>query len=487
MSPISVATRRRLKTPRQPRFCASLASLTDKPDELVSITVTKKVRFIHLVSLIREGRLAAWFGSSMTAGFDNLFVAKDALEKVRLDDMPGARLISTFRACERLQLDNRTLVTFVREVGLGAKWRRGNLIAVGEEDVEKWEGRLTTSGRIGAPLGLSGAAVSRRLKQLGFSPVSASSSKDKVSAVWLKAEVEQVDFSHQWITARGRLCSPSKGGRMRLINTKCAPTIGPNDISLVDLQRSVHINRVTLSMLAKAGFLVPGGLTKAGHLRGVSRASAELFDKEFISSTTISRRYGLSAISVTRRILAAGVLPILQGHSSARYQFCWRRAEIENVDFESRLRNRYGRLHNAPKLEYVDLTMWESETDRSVVATRLALSFLGTNTASLRAAIENGLLSAARVSARGSVIAAYAGEVRRFAVDYAYTPKLSSELGISDNALLKHLKLRGAIPVFPGKSPIHALWRRAELDLADILGFNAVQHGAEPRTATLPF
>lgn len=28
---------------------------------------------------------------------------------------------------------------------------------------------------------------------------------------------------------------------------------------------------------------------------------------------------------------------------------------------------------------------------------------------------------------------------------------------------------------------------RVELDLADILGFNAVQHGAEPRTATLPF
>lgn len=469
------------------RFCASLASPTDKPDELVSITVTKKVRFIHLVSLIREGRLAAWFGSSMTAGFDNLFVAKDALEKVRLDDMPGARLISTFRACERLQLDNRTLATFVREVGLRAKWRWGNLIAVGEEDVEKWEGGLTTSGRIGAPLGLSGAAVSRRLKQLGFSPLSPSSSQDKVSAVWLKAEVEEVDFSSQWLSASGRLCQPAKGGRMRLINTRTGPTIGPDDVSLVQLQRSMHINRTTLSLLARAGFLAPGGLTRAGHLRGVSRASAELFDKQYISSTAISLRYGLSAISITRRILATGATPILEGHSSARYQFCWRRIDIEKIDFECSLRNRHGRRHNAPKSDYLDLTLSESEPEGSAVVTRVALNFLGTNAASLRAAIERGLLSAAQVSAKGSIIAVYAGEVRRFADEYGYTPKLSSELGISENALLKTLKLRGAIPIIPGKAPSQALWRRAELDLTDILGFGGDQQEPEPKSASLPF
>ena len=469
------------------RFCASLASPTDKPDELVSIAVTKKVRFIHLVSLIREGRLTAWFGSSMNAGFDNLFVAKDALEKVQLDDMPSARLISTFRACDRLQLENRTLVTFVRKLDLRAKWRGESLIAIAEQDVEKWEGRLTTSGRIGAGLGLSGAAVSRRLKQLGFSPLSPSRSQEKVSAVWLKAEVEQVDFSSQWLTARGRLCRPAKGGRMRLVNTRAGPTIGPQDVSLVELQRSVHINRTTLGLLARAGFLVPGGLTSAGHLRGVSRASAELFDQQYISSTAISRLHGLSAISVTRRILATGVTPILEGHSSARYQFCWRRSDIEKIDFKCRLRNRHGRRHDAPKLDYVDLTLWESEADGSAVVTRLALTFLGTNAASLRATIDKGLLSAARISAKGSVIAVHADEVRQFAAQYAYTPKLSSELGISENALLKTLKLRGAVPVLPGRAPVQALWRRAELDLTDLLGFNAVQHEAELEPASLPF
>lgn len=274
---------------------------------------------------------------------------------------------------------------------------------------------------------------------------------------------------------------------MRLINTRTGPTIGPDDVSLVQLQRSTHINRTTLSLLARAGFLVPGGLTSAGHLRGVSRASAELFDKQYISSTAISRRYGLSAISITRRILATGATPILEGHSSARYQFCWRRIDIEKIDFECSLRNRHGRRHNAPKPDYMDLTLSESEPEGSAVVTRVALNFLGTNAASLRAAIERGLLSAAQVSAKGSIIAVYAGEVRRFADEYGYTPKLSSELGISENALLKTLKLRGAIPIIPGKAPSQALWRRAELDLTDILGFGGDQQEPEPKSASLPF
>ena len=232
--------------------------------------------------------------------------------------------------------------------------------------------------------------------------------------------------------------------------------------------------------------MVPGGLTSAGHLRGVSRASAELFDQQYISSTAISQRHGLSAISVTRRILATGITPILEGHSSARYQFCWRRSDIEKVDFQCRLRNRHGRRHNAPKLDYVDLTLRESEADGSAVVTRLALTFLGTNAASLRAAIDNGLLSAARISAKGSVIAVHADEVRQFAVQYAYTPKLSSELGISENALLKTLKLRGAVPVLPGRAPVQALWRRAGLDLTNLLGLNAVHCEAESEPTSLP-
>jgi len=181
-----------------------------------------------------------------------------------------------------------------------------------------------------------------------------------------------------------------------------------------------------------------------------------------------------------------GVTPILEGHSSARYQFCWRRSDIAKIDFKCRLRNRHGRRHDAPKLDYVDLTLWESEADGSAVVTRLALTFLGTNAASLRAAIDKGLLSAARISAKGSVIAVHADEVRQFAAQYAYTPKLSSELGISENALLKTLKLRGAVPVLPGRAPVQALWRRAELDLTDLLGLNAVHHEVELEPASLP-
>jgi len=262
--------------------------------------------------------------------------------------------------------------------------------------------------------------------------------------------------------------------------------MGPNDVSLVELQRTVHINRTTLSLLARTGFLEPGGLTRSGQLRGVSKASAELFDQEYISSTAISRRYGLSAISITRRILATGVTPILEDQSSARYQFCWRRSDIAKIDFRCRLRNRHGRQHNPPKLDYVDLTRWESESDGSAVVTCLALTFLGTNAASLRAAIDEGLLSVARISAKGSIIAVHADGVRQFAAQYAHTSKLSSELGISENALLKTLKLRGAVPVLPGKAQVQALWRRAELDLSDILGFSAVQHEAELKSASLP-
>ena len=468
------------------KFCAELASPTGKPKELVKITATKAVRFIQLVRAIRDGRLAAWYGSSVSVGFDNLFVAKDALEKVRFDDTPAARFISALRACDRLQLDNRALATFVQTQGLLAKRRGNTLVAVGEEDVRTWEGRLTTSGRTGAPIGLSGAAVTRRLKQLRVSPLSPSSSKDKVSAVWLKADVERVDFSSQWLTESGRPCRPAKGGQMRLVSTRTGRTIGLHDVSLVELQRSLHINRTTLGLLARTGFLVPGGLTSAGHLRGVSKASAELFGEQYVSSTAISRRHGLSAISVTRRILATGVMPILEGHSSARYQFCWRRSDIEKIDFQCRLKNRHGRRHNAPKLDYVDLSLRESETDGSAVVTRLALTFLGTNAASLRAAIDNGLLSAARVSAKGSIIAIHADEVRQFAAEYSFTPKLSSELGISENALLKTLKLRGAVPVFPGRAPVQALWQRAGLDLTDLLGLNAVQHEAESDPTSLP-
>lgn len=467
------------------RFCTGLASPMSMPSELVSITSTKAIRFIYLIRMIHDGRLAACFGSSMSTSFDNLFVEKSALERARFGDHSGSQSISTFRACDRLGLDNRTLVAFVRKLGLQAKWQGGSLVAIAERDVEKWEGRLTTSGRIGAGLGLSGAAVSRRLKQLGFAPLSPSNSPAKVSAIWLKAEIEHVDFSSQWLTARGRLCHPAAGGRMRLVDTRAGPTIGPQDVSLVELQRSVHINRTTLALLARAGFLMPGGLTSAGHLRGVSRESAERFDQEYVSSTAISRRHGISAISVTRRILATGVTPILEGHSSARYQFCWRRSDIEKIDFQCRLRNRHGRRHNAPKLDYVDLTLRESETDGSAVVTRLALTFLGTNAASLRVAIDNGLLAAARISAKGSVIALHAREVRQFAVQYAYTPKLSSELGISENALLKTLKLRGAVPVLPGRAPVQALWRRAGLDLTDLLGLNAVQHEAESEPTSL--
>ncbi len=468
------------------RFCESLASPSDPPAELIRLTSTKSVRFTELVRRIREGQLAAWFGPDMKAGFDNLFIAKSAIEEIKRGDHPSVQFVSTFRVCDRLQLDNRTLASFVQALSLQARWRGHHLIAVGEAATHEWQDRLTTSGRIGSPLGLSGAAVSRRLKQLGIVPILPSNSEQKISAVWLVADVEGVDFSTQWATAGGRLCRPAKGGRMRLADTRVGMTIGPDSISLSELQRSTRIGRMTLSLLAREGFLAPGGMTSRGHLRGVTKASAELFDRTYVSSTAIGARHGLSAISVTRRILAAGMKPLLEGHSTARYQFCWQRTDVEAIDFKCLPKNVHGRRHNAPKPEYMDLARSPAD-DASAVVTRIALNYLGTNAASLRAAIDRGLLSAARTSGKGSVVAVYAAQVRRFAEEYGYTPKLSSELGISEIALSKTLSLRGATPVIAGRAPIQALWRRAELDLTDILGFNANPASPQPSSADLPF
>lgn len=469
------------------RFCSSIGSPTKAAVDAVCVATTRTVAFIDLIRHISEGRVHAWFGSSAQVGFDNLFVSQAALEECRRSQGASEPFVANHRAAIRLNLEGRTLSAFVRALDLSAVWEGGRLIAISELAVKEWEGRILTSGRVGADHGLSGAAVNRRLVQLGITPLMATCSSQKVSAVWLSEDLERVDFSAQWITATGRHCSPAIGGAMRLIDTRKGPTIGQNDVSLVELQKTLHINRDTLSLLARKGFLEPGGLTKASHLRGVTRRSAEAFNATYVSSTEVSRLTGLSAIAATRRILAHGIEPITLGASSTRYQFCWKRSEIAQIDFVARYKNAHGFWSKPPSGEYAAIEARRAGEAGRAIAYRVAIDFLGTNSASLRFAIDQGFIGVTKMTVRGSVSALEEEGVMAFSRKYVFTPQLSTETGISENALAKALRLRGVQPVFSGRAPIQALWDRDSLNLGDLLGAWARSDPVERLDPGLPF
>ena len=469
------------------RFCSGIGSPTQDCIDAVCVATTRTIPFIELVRHIVAGQLAAWFGPSAQVGFDNLFVSQADLERCRRPQQSTEAFVANFRAAARLNLTHRTLSAFVRGMNLSAIWEGGRLIAVSERAVRQWEGKILTSGRIGADHGLSGAAVSRRLLQLGITPIMPTCSGQKTSAVWNSHDVEKVDFSTQWITATGRHCSPANGGSMRLLDTRNGPKVGASDVTLVDLQKSLHINRVTLSFLARRGYLEPGGLTKSSHLRGVTRQSADAFKATYVSSTELSRLCGLSPIAVTRRILSEGKEPLTLGVSSSCYQFCWKRSDIAHIDFVARRKNAYGQWSKAPSGQYTAIENRRSNGAGAPVAYRVAIDFLGTNSASLRVAIDNGLITAIKTTLRGSVSVLDREEVLSFSGKYVFTPKLSSETGISENALAKVLKLRGIQPVLTGRAPVQTLWERESLNLTDLLGAWAGNRQPEPSGSELPF
>ena len=375
------------------------------------------------------------------------------------------RHVATKHAASRLGLNHRTLAAFVRALGLSAVWEAHRLIAVSGDAVAKWEGKILTSGQIGLRHGFSGAAINRRLIQLGISPLMPSSSSQKVSAVWAAADIEQLDFSSQWLSATGRVCSPGNGGQVRLLNTQTGANMGKDVVSLVRLQKTLHLNRDTLSILAKNGFLQPGGHSRAARLRGVTVQSADTFRKTYVSSTEIARKTGLSAIAVTRRILARGVNSVLQDVSSTRYQYCWRRADIRKIDFGMR-----GDRSIASSRIHAAMDHRATNAQRGAVTFRVAIDYLGTNGPSLRGAFEHGLIRVVKQTLRGGISLLDEHDVRAFSERYVFTPKLSAETGISSFALIKMMHRHCVSPVLSGPKPIHSLWDRDSLQLEDLFG-----------------
>lgn len=436
-SEVRVSRKPRFDPGELQRFCGSMGSPPQIAVDAVCVATTRTVAFIDLIRHISEGRVKAWFGPSAQVGFDNLFVSQAALENCRRSKGAGEPFVANHHAAVRLNLGRPTLSAFVRALDLSAIWEGGRLIAISHAAVKMWEGRILTSGRVGANHGLSGFAVNRRLIQLGIAPLMAGCSSQQISAVWLAEDLERVDFSAQWITAKGRHCTPAIGGAMRLLDTRWGPTIGPNDVSLVELQKSLHIRARTLSLLARRGYLEAGGLTRALHLRGVTRQSAEAFHATYVSSTEISRLTGLSAITVTKRILAHGIEPITLGASSRRYQFCWRRSEVAEIDFVAPYKNARGLWSKPSSGEYAAIETGRVGVAGQVVACRVAIDFLGTNSASLRFAIDQGFIGVTKMTVRGSVSALKEKDVVAFSQRYVFTPRLSTETGISEIALAK--------------------------------------------------
>lgn len=137
------------------------------------MATTRTVAFIDLIRHICEGRVKAWFGPSAQVGFDNLLVSQAALENCRRSEGASEPFVTNRRAAIRLNLGRPTLSAFVRALDLSAIWDGDRLIAISDAAVKMWEGRILTSGLVGADHGLSSFAVNRRLIQLGITPLMA--------------------------------------------------------------------------------------------------------------------------------------------------------------------------------------------------------------------------------------------------------------------------------------------------------------------------
>jgi len=103
------------------------------------------------------------------------------------------------------------------------------------------------------------------------------------------------------------------------------------------------------------------------------------------------------------------------------------------------------------------------------IYTHAASGILGTNSASLRAAVEDGHVRAASRSATGKILTVIEEDLLTFAQRYVFTPKLAAELGLSVRNISRGLLRLGVEPVWPGKRPVHALWDRDAFDAGDLL------------------
>ncbi len=230
----------------------------------------------------------------------------------------------------------------------------------------------------------------------------------------------------------------------------------------------------TLRLLALNGYLTPTLFNRAGHLRGVLRSSARAFRKKYVSSSEIAAKYGLKGSAVSRRLRFMGFRPILALKDNVRVQSCWRRSEVLDLDFRSQYLLPCGRPSTPPRLD--DAVMLPARPSGSprlpegAIYVHVATGILGTNSSSLRAAVDAGHIRSASRSASDKVLTVVEADVLAFAVRFAFTPKLAAELGLSTTSLSRNLARLQVSPMWPGARPIHALWDRQSFETDVLLG-----------------
>lgn len=458
-------------------FCVGLAGPSRAlAESQLRITEVLGHRVVDLVADIAAGRLLAWFGSAGFTTLADLYVDASDVEALRgpIGRRKLRAMMSLREATARLQVSHQTLLALVTKQGISVeRTPQGRLLAVPKEAVDEWGRNLVTSAYLAKPFGLAPASVTRRLKQLGFIPEIAANPDKRVATLWPKAEVSAVDFSRQWRTSCGTLCvRPARRGMKRL-KLRDGRSVPKGNISLADLAKSVLIDRETLRRLAHSGHLQPTLFNRAGHLRGVLRTSAEAFQKRYVSSSEIAKAHGLKAYAVTRRLKHLGFQPVLESGGSARVQACWRRADIRDFDFRSQYMLPCGRasapsmLEDAPRL--AKRPTGSPRLVAGAIYTHTACGVLGTNSSSLRAAVELGHVKAASRSATGKILTVIEDDVVAFAQRYVFTPKLAAELGLSVRNVSRSLIRLGVEPVWAGRRPVHALWDRDAFDTGDLL------------------
>ena len=458
-------------------FCIGLAGPSCAPAEThLRVTEVFGHRVVDLVADIAAGRLPAWFGPGGFTTLADLYVDASDVEALRgpIGRRKLREMVSAKQATARLQVNHPTLSALATRSGVSAEWTaKGYLLAVPKAAVEEWARDLVTSASLAQPFGVAPASVARRLKQLGFVPRIPANPAKRIAAIWPRAEVEAVDFSMQWRTSCGTLCArPARSGMKRL-KLRDGRSVPKGNISLADLAKSTLIDRETLRRLAHGGHLQPTLFNRAGHLRGVLRTSAEAFQKQYISSSEIAQAHGLKAVAVTRRLKHLGLQPALESQASARVQACWRRADIRNLDFRSQYMLPCGRP-SAPSTmadtaRLPQRPLGSPRLAAGAIYTHTASGMLGTNSSSLRAAVEEGHVRAASRSTTGKILTVIEEDVVAFARRYVFTPKLSSELGLSVRNISRGLLRLGVAPVWAGKRPVHALWDRDAFDAGDLL------------------
>lgn len=455
------------------QFCTRLASgWKPETESVVRITEMHRHRLVDLVADIEAGHLRAWFGSGGLDALSNLFV--DPRQVQALGGAGSQAMLTAKQANQLLHIGHRTLAALVKQQRVRADWSEvGWLRAVAKNAVDEWMRDLVTSADVARPLGLAPVSVTKRLKQLGITPVLGGDPQAKISTLWARQDIQCVEFDTQWITASGRLCAIPKRSGMKQIKFRDGRSIPQGNVSLSDLSKLTAIDRDTLRALAMNGYLEATLFNRAGHLRGVLRSSARAFKKKYISSSEIAVKYGLTAPAVTRRLQSMGFRPILELDNNVRVQSCWHRNEVLQLDFRSQYLLPCGRRSTPPRLNgAVPLPtrpIGSPRLSEGAIYVHVATGILGTNSSSLRAAIDAGYIRSATRSATDKVLTVFEADVLAFAERFVFTPKLAAELGLSATSVSRNLDRLKVIAKWQGVRPVHTLWDRNSFDASELL------------------